>query len=519
MEASTMRTAILHEPSSAFDPDREMKDRKLAQIFKKLHMEQATLILQLFNLQISIYVIEDIHDLNTLLDFDDSISRPSQVALNHVEESNADKTERCRPRKILDYAVLAKGQSYRNNLVGSFASSCSETGGASKSGAGCKRIRFQKDRFDDNTPTFSVKRRSRNGRYASALKKNNRSRRFSFPLAATGVKKKETSRSRSFAGRIKRGILKRRMKDANNIKQAFLISKKILDMENQHFKEFILPEKWIKESQKRKKMKMKSGEEESTGSASIEDLAMERLVRAFKTAKLLYPEKFAEYFPDFVHCFEPDDDREKRDNKNGVMSKQTHFKTIKSEEDAFDKNIASDSGDDLSKRIRKLPKILRDYSTGVEIKRKKLAGSKEKCVKEQIPSVTRKVSRIGGSLAGTSGLRKRSRTVTDSPSNQSMLSKFQQNEKTENIKGMEDLEEIGRIPTSKKRKYTKSNFLSNASVVKVTNVNATIIQNNIEDSATESSSDESGNMRSSKRQRAQSGFYKTMVTLYDKKRS
>lgn len=30
------------EPSSAFDPDREMKDRKLAQIFKKLHMEQVS---------------------------------------------------------------------------------------------------------------------------------------------------------------------------------------------------------------------------------------------------------------------------------------------------------------------------------------------------------------------------------------------------------------------------------------------------------------------------------------------
>ncbi|VDO48241.1 unnamed protein product [Brugia timori] len=37
METST---TIVHEASSAFDPDREMKDRKLAQIFKKLHMEQ-----------------------------------------------------------------------------------------------------------------------------------------------------------------------------------------------------------------------------------------------------------------------------------------------------------------------------------------------------------------------------------------------------------------------------------------------------------------------------------------------
>uniref|UniRef100_A0A8R1TX66 Uncharacterized protein n=1 Tax=Onchocerca volvulus TaxID=6282 RepID=A0A8R1TX66_ONCVO len=502
MEASTMRTAILHEPSSAFDPDREMKDRKLAQIFKKLHMEQATIVDGIAEKPYQKLCISP--DLNTLLDFDDTIPPPSQVALNHLEESSTDKTERCRPRKILDYAVLAKGQSYRNNLVGSFASSYSET-----SGAGCKRIRFQKDRFDDNTPTFSVKRRSRSGRYASALKKSNRSRRFSFPLAATGARKKETSRSRSFACRIKRGILKRRVKDADNIKQAFLISKKILDMQNQHFKEFDLPEKWIKESQKRKKIKkMKSGEEESTGSASIEDLAMERLVRAFKTAKLLYPEKFAEYFPDFMHCFEPDADREKRDNKNGVMSKQTHLKTIKSEEDAFDKNIASNSGDDLSKRIRKIPKILRDYSTGVEIKRKKLADSKEKCLKKQIPSVTHKVSRTGGSLAGTSGLRKRSRTVTDSSSNQSMLSKSQQNEKTENIKGMGDLEEMGRVPTSKRRKCAKSSFHSNASVFKVTNVNAAIIQNNIEDSATESSSDESGNMRSSKRQRAQSGFYK-----------
>lgn len=49
--------------------------------------------------------------MNTLLDFDDTIPPPSQVALNHLEESSTDKTERCRPRKILDYAVLAKGQS------------------------------------------------------------------------------------------------------------------------------------------------------------------------------------------------------------------------------------------------------------------------------------------------------------------------------------------------------------------------------------------------------------------------
>ncbi|EJW77185.1 hypothetical protein WUBG_11905 [Wuchereria bancrofti] len=86
METST---TIVHEASSAFDPDREMKDRKLAQIFKKLHMEQ---------------------DLNTLLDFD--APRPSKASSNHTEELSKDKTERCRPRKILDYAVLAKGQTF-----------------------------------------------------------------------------------------------------------------------------------------------------------------------------------------------------------------------------------------------------------------------------------------------------------------------------------------------------------------------------------------------------------------------
>ncbi|KAM3717530.1 Regulation of nuclear pre-mRNA domain-containing protein 1A [Dirofilaria immitis] len=500
MEASTMGTAVLHEPSSAFDPDREMKDRKLVQIFKKLHMEQ---------------------DLNTLLDFDETVSRPSQVALNHLEELSTDKNERCRPRKILDYAILAKGQGYRNNLVGSFASSYSKTGDSNKSDASSKRIRFQKDRFDDDTPRFSIKGRPRNSRTSTASK-NKRSRRFSFPPAVIGVRKKETSRSRSFACGTKGGILKKRVKDADNIKQAFLISKKVLDMQNQHFKEFILPEKWIKESQKKRKVKkMKSGREESSSSASIEDLAMERLVRAFKTAKLLYPEKFAEYFPDFVHRLESDDDREKRGNKNGIMSTQTHIKTIKSEEDTFDKIIASDSSDDLSKRIRKAPKILREYSTEVKTERKKLTGllSKDKCLKEPISSMSHKISRIGSPLAGTSGLRKRSRILTDSPSNQSMLSKSQQNEKTENIKGMEDLEEGSGISTSKRHKCAKSSFRSNTSIVKVTNVNATIIQNNIEDSATESSSDESNNMRSSKRQRAQSGFYKSMVTLYDKKRS
>lgn len=389
--------------------------------------------------------------------------------------------------------------------MGSFASSYSETGGSNKSGAG-KRIRFQKDRFDDNVSTFSVKRRSRCGRYASAQKKGSRSRRFAFLPAANGARKKETSKSRSFACGIKGGILKKRMKDADNIKQAFLISKKVLDAQNQHFNEFILPEKWIKESQKRKKAKkMKSGGEVSTSSTSVEDLAMERLVRAFKTAKLLYPEKFAEYFPDFMHCFESDDNKEKRGSKNGVMSKQTHLKTIKSEEDGitFDKNITSDSGDDLPKRIRKVPKILREYSTGAEIARKKLAS-----LKEQMPSMTQKISRIGGPLAGTSGLRKRSKTLTDSLSNQSVLSKSQQNGKAENTKEVGDSEEMGGVPTSKRRRSTKSRFRSNPSVAKATSVNAAVIQNNIEDSATESSSDESGNMRSSKRQRAQSGFYK-----------
>lgn len=483
METST---AIVHEASSAFDPDREMKDRKLAQIFKKLHMEQ---------------------DLNTLLDFD--VPRPSKVPLNHAEELSKDKAERCRPRKILDYAVLAKGQSYRNNLVGSFASSYSETGGSSKTGAGNKRIRFQKDRFGNNIPPLNTKRRSRCGRHASTPQKSSKSQRFSFPPATNGARKKETMRSRSFTYGIKRGILKRRTKDVSNIKQAFVISKKLLDAQNQDFDEFILPEKWIKESQKRKNVKkIKTAREESTSTASVEDLAMERLVRAFKTAKLLYPEKFAEYFPDFVHCFESDDSREKRD-----IPKQTHFKTIKSEEDAmkFDKNIASDSGDDMPKRIRKVPKILREYSTGAEIARKKLAN-----LKEQIPSVTQKISSIGGPLAGTSGLRKRSR-APDSPSNQSMLSKSQENGKIEDVKETDDSDEMGSVAISKRRRSCKSGFRLSASIMKATN--AAAVQNNIEDSATESSSDESGNMRSSKRQRAQSGFYKTMVTLYDKKRS
>ncbi|MCP9262679.1 hypothetical protein DINM_006038 [Dirofilaria immitis] len=415
MEASTMGTAVLHEPSSAFDPDREMKDRKLVQIFKKLHMEQ---------------------DLNTLLDFDETVSRPSQVALNHLEELSTDKNERCRPR-------------YRNNLVGSFASSYS------------KRVIRTKVMLVPNEYAFkrSYQGRPRNSRTSTASK-NKRSRRFSFPPAVIGVRKRK------------------------------------------HQDHEVLPAE--------PKEKMKSGREESSSSASIEDLAMERLVRAFKTAKLLYPEKFAEYFPDFVHRLESDDDREKRGNKNGIMSTQTHIKTIKSEEDTFDKIIASDSSDDLSKRIRKAPKILREYSTEVKTERKKLTGllSKDKCLKEPISSMSHKISRIGSPLAGTSGLRKRSRILTDSPSNQSMLSKSQQNEKTENIKGMEDLEEGSGISTSKRHKCAKSSFRSNTSIVKVTNVNATIIQNNIEDSATESSSDESNNMRSSKRQRAQSGFYK-----------
>ncbi|VBB32256.1 unnamed protein product [Acanthocheilonema viteae] len=486
MEASTVGTAIPHEPSSAFDPDREMKDRKLVQIFKKLHMEQ---------------------DLNTLLDFDDTVSRPSKAALNHTEELSTDKVERCRPRKILDYAVLAKGQGYHNNLVGSFASSYSDTGGSNKSAAGSKRIRFQKDRFDNNSSTPSVKRRSR-GQHTSVQKKNVRSRRFTFPPAANGARKKEASRSRSFACGTKGGILKRRVKDANNIKQTFLISKKVLDIQNQHFKEFMLPEKWIKESQKRKKVKkMKSGGEESTSSVSVEDLAMERLVRAFKTAKLLYPEKFAEYFPDFMHCFQSDDNKEKQGNKNGVMLKQTQIKTIKREEDAVtsDKNIASESSDDLPRRIRKMPKILREYSTGVEIASKKLAS-----LKKQIPSVTQKIPRIRGPLAGTSGLRKRSKTSTDSSPNQSMLFKSQQNEKAESAKEVEDSEGMDGVPTLKRRKRAKSGAKISlpSATLKAASVSAALIQNNIEDSATESSSDESGNVRSSKRQRAQSGFYK-----------
>ncbi|VDK82006.1 unnamed protein product [Litomosoides sigmodontis] len=490
MEASTVGTAVLHEPSSAFDPDREMKDRKLAQIFKKLHMEQ---------------------DLNTMLDFDNTVSRPTKVSLNHMEELKTN-SERCRPRKILDYAVLAKGQGYHNNLVGSFASSYSETGGSSKSGAGCKRIRFQKDRPDDNAATFSVKRRSRCARYASVPKKNGKSRRFSFPSTTNCARKKEASRPRNFACGAKGGILKRRMKDADNIKQAYFISKKVLDSQNQHFKEFMLPEKWIKE--RKRVRKMKSGEKENTGSASVEDLAMERLVRAFKTAKLLYPEKFAEYFPDFMHCFESDDNKGKGSKKNGVMPKQMHLKAIKNEEDAvtFEKNIALDSGDDLPKRIRKMPKILREYSTGIEIGTKKLVN-----LKEQVPSVTQKVPRIRGPLAGTSGLRKRRKASTNSAPNQLMVFKSEQNGKAENTK-VGDSEELGRISTLKRRRCAKSGFRPNATM-KATGVNAAIIQNNIEDSATESSSDESSRMRSSKRQRAQSGFYKTMVTLYDKKRS
>lgn len=393
---------------------------------------------------------------------------------------------------------------YRNNLVGSFASSYSESYSPSKTGIVSKRIRFQKSRSDDNIPTLSVKRRSRYSRIASAPKKNSRSQRISFSPAANGAKKKEVSKSSNFANGTKGGILKKRMKDAENIKQAFIISKKVLESQSHQFKEFTLPEKWIKESQKKKKVKkIKSGGGESTSSASVEDLAMERLVRAFKTAKLLYPQKFAEYFPDFVNCLGPDVNNEKRTNINDVISKQTQLKTIKSEEDIIlDKNIPSDSGDEVPKRIRKMPKILREHSASIEIARKKLDS-----LKEQIPSVTQKIARIRSPSTGTSGIRKRFKTSTDSPSNQSILFKSQQNGKVENIKEVADSEAVDKVPTLKRRRRVKSSFRP-SSTLKATDVNSTVIQNNIEDSATESSSDESNNMRSSKRQRAQSGFYK-----------
>lgn len=373
----------------------------------------------------------------------------------------------------------------------SFANRCLETDGASKSGAGSRRIRFQKGRSENGISALSIKRRSRCGRYTSASKKSNKLRSISLPVTASVARKKKNSKSQGFTSGTKGGILKRRVKDANNIKQAFLISKKLLNSQNQHFEEFILPEKWIKESQKRKKViKAKSGGEVSSSSASVEDLAMERLVRAFKTAKLLYPEKFAEYFPDFIHSFEPGNNKEKRVKQNGVKSKRMYPKTIKNEEDAliFDKNIAPDSGEEQSKRIRKVSKFLREYSTDSGITKKKLTGSS-------------KISRSNGPSAGTSGLRKRSKK-SDSPSDRSILSKSQQSGRV-----IGDSGEIIGVLTSKRRRCAKSALRSNVSA-KVTDVNVPVIQNNIEDSATESSSDESGNVRSSKRHRAQSGFYK-----------
>lgn len=48
--------------------------------------------------------------MNTLLDFDNTVPRPTKVSPSHTEELKTNKVERCRPRKILDYAVLAKGQ-------------------------------------------------------------------------------------------------------------------------------------------------------------------------------------------------------------------------------------------------------------------------------------------------------------------------------------------------------------------------------------------------------------------------
>lgn len=50
-------------------------------------------------------------DLDSLLPFEDIVSHPVEGISDQTEELNTEKVERSRPRKILDYALLAKGRS------------------------------------------------------------------------------------------------------------------------------------------------------------------------------------------------------------------------------------------------------------------------------------------------------------------------------------------------------------------------------------------------------------------------
>lgn len=376
-----------------------------------------------------------------------------------------------------------------------------------------KRIRFKKRRYEEYAPNASPKGRSRNGQ-ASPSKKSHRLQRSSLPgtaelKAAHDNRKKETLRPRSLIQNTKSGILKKRHKhQADNVKQAYLIWENTATKEGQNFEEFSIPKEWIKDNKpKVKKMKRdepSSSSSSSSSSTSIEEQAMKHLLSALKRAKTLYPEAFAKYYPTLIDFFKEDESTEK---KNGMMTRKKQSKAAKSRTLATaSENSAPDSGEDgVPKRARKMPKAFQDYDIGDEAQKKKLAShfpdvKKEKrdnVVKDE-PRSAQKISRINGSSAGTSGLRKRSGASTDASGKVDMKQGALNESMPAKKRGRSDMN------ANKSSMIGEGKRKSGDEAV----VDSLIIQNNIEDSAAETSSDESSNVRTSKRQRAQSGFYK-----------
>ncbi|VDN03789.1 unnamed protein product [Thelazia callipaeda] len=429
-----------------------------------------------------------------------------KLPCDSVDKLSTDRSERCRPRKILDYAVLAKGKGYRNSPGESFANNHNEMNFSSSSNSESKKTRLGKYQSDEHISTSTDTRRCRTGRQTVISKKGSRSQRSSFPPSAKKEKNmsNETKLRKSFCG-SKGNVSKKDVKDAKNIKQAFHISRKVLEAHNQQISEFQIPSNWIRDSKNRKKvtpddeMKFKTADEVQTSSTStskntsVEDLAMERLVRAFKTAKLLYPEKFSKYFPDFKHCFE-DENKEESSSRSYVTAKEKQSKSVKCEDDSETtsrKSTVSRKEDSSKKTQSKSCKTSREAKKG-DLDRSSM---EEKSLKDGAKQ------KMSVSTAGISGLRKRCKATTDLSSNRSTLVKCQESGNANSINRNSDIKGANEVSVPKRRRISKNSSLD-------ANGHETVIQNKSEDGTTESSSDESSNLRLSKRQRAQSGFYK-----------
>ncbi|VDN17535.1 unnamed protein product [Gongylonema pulchrum] len=366
-----MSGGLARGASSSLDPGQDIKDRNLVQIFKRLHME---------------------HDLESF-DFDGSLKFQSlDTAKAHpAEKLDEERTGRTRPRKIHDYALMAKGQGVLKNLVGCLSRSCSVPAEPGENSMTSQRSLYKNHRTILSSGwRTSCAVRKRNKRLALSSKSKS--------VNGNGSRRMGATRSRfstqvPVRGRIKEHFGLR----ANNIKQAFGLSKSVFLDESWEL-QFRIPDKWYKQGMKPKMKKQ------------LREVALKHLKNAIELAKLRHPEDFVKHFADFLGPSATNESDEKLEKENEVVQKKEQLSNFRSGLSTVTSPVGVyESGDtNSSKRVRKMPRAMEGFAVGYEAQRGKRA---RKTVRSfpapgEAKQSAQKIAFISGLSSGVPGLRK-----------------------------------------------------------------------------------------------------------------